>query len=233
MTPAFDLLLFVVLPYAAIVVCAAASVERYRRHGFSVTSHSSQFLENRLHFWALVPFHFGILIVAAGHLAAFLLPRQVLAWNALAVRSYILETATLAGGLLALVGLGTAIVRRARVVPVRRATTALDWIVYAMLLAQLATGVSLAVRYPWGASWFAAAAAPYLWSLVRLQPDVTFAAAMPLLVRLHIVGAWLLLAVFPFSRLVHIVVVPIPYLWRAPQVVRWYGRPAVASGRKS
>jgi nitrate reductase gamma subunit len=55
---------------------------------------------------------------------------------------------------------------------------------------------------------------------------------MPLLVRAHIVGAWLLLAVFPFSRLVHILVVPNPYLWRAPQVVRWYDRPAEASGRK-
>jgi nitrate reductase gamma subunit len=56
---------------------------------------------------------------------------------------------------------------------------------------------------------------------------------MPLLARLHIGGTWLLLAVFPFSRLVHILVVPNPYLWRAPQVVRWYARPAAAAGRKS
>jgi nitrate reductase gamma subunit len=115
---------------------------------------------------------------------------------------------------------------------VRLGTTPFDWVVYGLLIAQLATGVALAVRYPWGSSWFAAAAAPYLWSLARLQPDVAVAGAMPLLVRAHIVGAWLLLAAFPFSRLVHILLVPIPYLWRAPQVIRWYGRPAVASGRK-
>jgi nitrate reductase gamma subunit len=232
MRPAFDLLLFVVLPYAAIVVCVVATVERYRRHGFSWTSRSSQFLENRLHFWALVPFHIGILVVAVGHLVAFLVPRGVLAWNAVPLRWYILETATLAAGLLALVGLGTAIVRRVSIAAVRLGTTRFDWVVYALLLAQIGTGVALAVLYPVGSSWFAAAAAPYLWSLVGLQPDVTLAAAMPLLVRAHIVGAWLLLAVFPFSRLVHVLVVPVPYLWRAPQVVRWYGRPAVASGRK-
>jgi nitrate reductase gamma subunit len=47
-----------------------------------------------------------------------------------------------------------------------------------------------------------------------------------------VAGTWLLLALFPFSKLVHVLVVPNPYLWRAPQVVRWYGRPA-ASGRHS
>ena len=41
-----------------------------------------------------------------------------------------------------------------------------------------------------------------------------------------IVNAYALIAFFPFSRLVHILVVPNPYLWRKPQVVRWsYGRP--------
>ncbi len=232
MTPAADLLRVVVLPSAAILLAVAGTVERYRRHAFSCTSQSSQFLENRLHFWALVPFHAGILTVLLGHLVAFLIPRGVLAWNAVPMRWYVVETVTLAGGLLALVGFALAIVRRSAVVAVRIGTSRLDWLVYGLLLLQIATGVSLSIRYPWGSSWVAAAAAPYLWSLVRLQPDVTLVAAMPLLVRAHVVGAWLLLAVFPWSRLVHVIAVPNSYLWRAPQVVRWYGRPAALSGRK-
>lgn len=232
MKPALDLLLFVVLPYAAVLLGIVGTIERYRRHGFSCTSQSSQFLENRWHFWALLPFHLGILAVLLGHLVAFVLPRGVLAWNAVPLRWYVLEATTLAAGLLAFIGLGIAIARRLSFAVVRLGTTWLDWIVYAMLLAQIASGLALAVIYPWGSSWFAAAAVPYLWSLVRFQPDVTLMAAMPLLVRIHIVGAWLLAAVFPFSRLVHILVVPNPYLWRRPQVVRWYGRPAVAAGRK-
>jgi nitrate reductase gamma subunit len=232
MTAAVDLLLFVVLPYAALLIFVVATVERYRRHGFSVTSQSSQFLENRLHFWALVPFHAGILIVLVGHLVAVLLPRGVLAWNAVPLRWYVLEAATFAGGLLALLGLGATIVRRMWVPAVRLGTSWFDWVVYALLLVQITVGLVLAVRYPWGSSWFAAAATPYLWSLAALQPNVMLVTAMPLLVRVHIVAAWLLLAVFPFSRLVHILAVPNPYLWRAPQVIRWYGREAVASGRK-
>lgn len=38
-----------------------------------------------------------------------------------------------------------------------------------------------------------------------------------------IVNAFLIVAVFPFTRLVHILVIPNPYLWRKPQVVRWHG----------
>jgi nitrate reductase gamma subunit len=232
MMPDFNLLVFAVFPYVAVAIFLVATIERYRRHGFSCTSMSTQFLENRMHFWALVPFHAGILIVLAGHLAAFLIPASVLAWNAAPLRLYLLEATALAGGLLALVGFGAVVLRRAIVPAVRQGTGWFDWFVYAVLLAQIATGVLLAVLYPWGSSWFAAAATPYLRSLFTLQPDVTLAAAMPLLARLHIGGTWLLLAIFPFSRLVHILVVPNPYLWRAPQVVRWYARPAAVAGRK-
>jgi len=233
MTAAFDLLLFVVLPYAAAAVCVIATAERYSRHGFSCTSMSSQFLENRLHFWAMVPFHAGILIVLLGHLIAFLVPRGVLAWNAVPARLLVLEAAAFAGGLLALGGFAAVIVRRLMLPALRRGTRRLDWVMYAVLAIQLATGVALAVAYPWGSSWFAVAASPYLWSLVKLQPDMSTVAAMPLLARAHVAGTWLLLALFAFSRLVHVIAVPNPYLWRAPQVVRWYRRPTVAAGRKS
>jgi nitrate reductase gamma subunit len=36
-------------------------------------------------------------------------------------------------------------------------------------------------------------------------------------------SAFAIVAYFPFTRLVHILVVPNPYLWRRTQVARWYG----------
>jgi nitrate reductase gamma subunit len=45
---------------------------------------------------------------------------------------------------------------------------------------------------------------------------------MPLGVQLHILMAFIIICIAPFTRLVHILVVPNPYLWRRPQVVRWY-----------
>lgn len=222
---ALDVLLFVALPYAAVLLFVVGSLERYRRHGYTCSSHSTQFLENRLHFWALVPFHAGILLVLAGHLVAFLIPRAVLAWNAVPLRVVVLEGVALMAGLLALAGFALAVVRRMSVRSIRLTTSPLDWLVYTLLMVQIAGGVLLAVRYTWGSSWYAAAAVPYLWSLARLQPDASLVAAMPPLVQLHIVNAWLLVAIFPYSRLVHVLVVPNHYLWRAPQVVRWYARP--------
>ena len=61
----------------------------------------------------------------------------------------------------------------------------------------------------------------WLWSLVKLNPDVTYVAAMPILVKLHIINAFLIIVVFPFTRLVHVLVIPNPYLWRKTQVVLW------------
>ena len=66
--------------------------------------------------------------------------------------------------------------------------------------------------------------APYLWSLVMFNPNVSFLVTMPLIVKLHIINFYLLIGVFPFTRLVHILVTPNPYFWRRPQLVRWYRR---------
>lgn len=101
-------------------------------------------------------------------------------------------------------------------------TTPIDWILLLMLFFQVASGVYVAVFYRWGSSWFATSMTPYLWSLVKLNPDLNFIIGMPLMVKLHIFNAFAIVAFFPFTRLVHILVVPNPYLWRKTQVVRWY-----------
>ena len=142
-----DLLLFAVLPYVALAIFLAGTLERLVRHPASLTSRSSQFLENRWHFWAMVPFHYGILVVLAGHLVAFAMPSVILGWNASTVRLYALEATGLAFGLLAALGLAAAILRRASVAMVRVTTTALDWIVLGALLAQIVSGVAVAIAY--------------------------------------------------------------------------------------
>jgi nitrate reductase gamma subunit len=220
-----DQVLFAVLPYVSVVLLVVVTIQRYRSQRFTYSSLSSQFLENQQHFWGLVPFHYGILVVLAGHIVAFLIPREILAWNSHPLRLYVLEITALVFGLLTLVGLLAAVSRRFTNRKIWVVTTRSDWIVYGLLVVQVASGIYVAVFYPWGSSWFAASAAPYLWSLVRLNPDISYVAAFPDAVKVHIVGAFMLVGFFPFTRLVHILVVPNPYLWRKPQVVRWYRRP--------
>jgi nitrate reductase gamma subunit len=171
----------------------------------------------------MVPFHYGILFVLLGHLVAFLIPRSVLWWNAHPARLYVLEITALAAGVLTLVGFVSLILRRLGDSRLRRVTTVSDWVLYGMLVVQIYAGIHVAVFWGWGSSWFAASLSPYLWSLVRLSPDITYVTPLPLAFKVHLLGAFALIAYFPFTRLVHILVIPNMYLWRRPQVVRWYG----------
>ncbi len=224
-TPFTNSLLFIVLPYLAIFIFFLGTIWRYRESPFTYSSLSSQFLENKQHFWGLVPFHYGIVAVLTAHIVAFLLPRQILQWDSQPFRLHALEVTGLSFALLALIGLIGAMVRRLTNSKVRAVTTTLDWVVLLLLMVQVATGLCVAILHPWGSAWFAAGITPYLWSLVRFNPDLTFVAAAPVLVKLHIMMAYVLIGVTPFTRLVHILVTPNPYLWRRPQVVRWYRAP--------
>lgn len=222
--------LFGVLPYVALMLFFLGTIQRYRAQRFTYSSLSSQFLENQHHFWAMVPFHYGIITVLTGHLAAFLVPRQILLWNRVPLRLYLLEVSALAFGLLTLVGLLGMVVRRFADARLRTVTSWADWVVYCLLAISALTGVYVAAFHPWGSSWFATAMTPYLWSLARMQPDTAALAGLPWTVKLHIVNAWLVIGFFPFSRLVHVLVAPNPYLWRKPQVVRWYRGAGGAGG---
>ncbi len=217
-----NLFWFAILPYVALFTLLLVSISRYTRRGFTYSSLSSQFLENKVHFWGLVPFHYGILILFAGHLIGFLIPDQVLAWNSQPLRLYILEITAFIFAVFTLVGLINIILRRTAFPRTRMVTSVADWIVLFIILFSVITGLWTAIFNSWGSSWFAASLAPYLCSIFKFQPDLTYVTPLPLAPKLHIIGAYFFVLLFPFTRLVHILVVPNPYLWRKPQVVRWY-----------
>ena len=232
-----DNLLYIIFPYAAFTLAVVVTIQRYVRRGFTYSSLSSQFLESDELFYGSVPWHIGILVVLAGHVVGFAIPGQVLWWNGVPARLYVLETTGLLFGLLALVGIVGLIARRIASPRVRAVTSWMDVVVLLVLLTQVLLGVYVAIFYRWGSSWYATSAVPYLRSLFLLQPDLTMIAPLPLAVKAHIVNAFVFLAILPFSRLVHMLVVPIQYLWRPYQLVIWnwdrrrhrrYGRPAPA-----
>lgn len=217
-----DHVLFIVFPYLAFALFLLVSIRRYLRESFTFSSLSSQFLENQHHFWGLVPFHYGIIFALTGHAIGFLVPRELLWWNSVPLRLYVLEISGFISGLLTLVGLIGIIMRRRTVAKMKMVTSNADWVLFGIFVFQVVTGLYTAIFHSWGSSWFAATAAPYLRSLIILSPDISYIIAMPWMVKLHIISAYVMIAFFPFTRLVHALVVPNPYLWRKPQVVRWY-----------
>lgn len=216
-----DVLLFGALPYVAMVLFLVVSIQRYRREPFSFSSLSSQFLESRRLFWGSVPFHVGILTLFFGHLLGFLLPQQLVLWNRVPLRLFVFEATGLVAALLTLVGLVGLMLRRAGNPRLRVNTSKADLLVYALLSFQIVTGLWVALTLRWGSSWYAQAVVPYLRSIFLFQPDVQRMVELPLIARLHVIGAFVLFAAFSWTRLVHALVAPVPYLWRPLQVVIW------------
>lgn len=217
----FDNFFLIALPYLALLIFLIGTIYRYRFIKFKISSLSSGFLETSKLFWGAVPFHWGMLFLFFGHLIAFMIPSSVLAWNSHPVRLLVLEVCAFIFGLSMLIGLINFLYRRWTDKRVRAVTNYMDIIVEVLILAQVVIGLWIAYDYRWGSSWFASSVTPYLYSIFKLNPQIEAVAAMPLLIKLHIIGAYLIVLLFPFSRLMHALVAPIDYLWRPYQRVIW------------
>ena len=217
-----DMILFGVFPYVAVALMIGVGLYRYCVDRYSWSSQSSQFLESRVLFWGSIPWHYAILVILLAHFLAFLVPSgwAVVVGNPL--RLYLLEVTGLALGVSTLIAVSLLILRRATNARVSAVTTVIDWLVLVALLVQVATGVYIAFTLRWGSVWYLHTATPWLWSLLKLDPQVHYLAALPTVVKLHAFNAFLILALFPFSRLVHVISVPLSYLGRPYQVVVWY-----------
>ena len=217
-----DMIMFGIFPYVALALMIGVGLYRYFVDRYSWSSQSSQFLESRLLFWGSVPWHYAILIILLAHFLAFLFPTG---WGVVLgrpMRLYLLEVTGLGLGITTLIAIALLIFRRTLNARVSAVTTAVDWLVLVLLLLQVASGVYIAITLRWGSVWYLHTASPWLWSLLKFDPQVHYLSALPWIVKFHAFNAFLLLAVFPFSRLVHVVSVPLGYLARPWQVVIWY-----------
>jgi len=224
---------FIGLPYAALLILLVGSIFRYLNFGFKVSSLSSQFLEGRELFYGSRPFHWGIIFLFFGHLVAFIFPRSLIIWNSIPLRLLILEVVALGFGLSALFGLAMLIVRRFNNRRLWVVTTKMDIFVYVMLLTQVISGLWVAYFARWGSAWFPTVLTPYLKSLFVLSPDISGIVALPLSIKIHIVSAFILIGMIPFTRFMHFLVYPFRYFYRNYQYVIWnWDRKKIRTSRK-
>jgi nitrate reductase gamma subunit len=217
----FDNALFIGFPYAAIAIAIAVTIYRFFFDPYSVSSQSSQFLESRTLFFGSVPWHYGLITILLGHLTALLFPSVWGLLTANQTRLYILEIIGLALALMATVGLALLFYRRMANARARAVTSELDWILLFFLFLQVGLGFWVAYYYRWGSDWYLHTAVPWLVSLLKFQPDITYVTALPFWVKFHFLNGFVIALLLPFTRLVHLLVYPISYLWREHQVVIW------------
>jgi len=224
---------WIIVPYLAIAVFALGHVWRYRYDKFGWTTRSSQLYESRLLRLGSPLFHFGILLVAAGHIFGILVPET--ATRAIGISETAYHAAAVAlgsvSGAMTAAGMVILIYRRRVTGPVFSATTRNDKAMYVLLAATILAGLATTVLgnllgHPYD---YRLSVAPYFRSIFYLHPDVGLITAAPAGFQIHVLLAWVLFAAWPFTRLVHVFSAPVGYLTRPYIVYRSRGAPAMGS----
>ncbi|MGW3290586.1 respiratory nitrate reductase subunit gamma [Streptomyces sp. NPDC001002] len=209
------------LPYLAFALLVAGLFWRHRYDKFGWTTRSSQVYESRLLNIASPAFHYGILFVLAGHLVGLFVPES---WtHAAGISEHVYHLLSLYGGtaagVLTVTGILLLLYRRRTNAPVFRATTVNDKLMYVVLLAAIAMGMIAKLTHASGDGYnYRQSIAPWARSLFTLQPKTELMAGVPVLYQIHAVIGMTLIALVPYTRLVHMFSAPVQYLFR-PYVV--------------
>ena len=214
-------LIFVVLPYASLALLIFVTPYRYFSNRLTWTTYSTQFLESKNLYWGSNPWHYGILPLLAAHLLGVIAPGPLQAFLANQTTLIVVESIGLALGLFALVGCLLLLLRRVNTPLLKRVTIASDWVLLYLLAAQALSGVYIATSMRWGSEWYLHTAVPYLWSLATFNPQLEYVVDFPLVFKLHTAGAFLIVALLPFTKLVHLLYLPFGFLRDPPILYRW------------
>ncbi|NUU21726.1 MAG: respiratory nitrate reductase subunit gamma [Streptomycetaceae bacterium] len=215
-------LLWGVLPYVAFVLLVAGTVWRYKYDQFGWTTRSSEVYESRLLSIASPVFHYGILFVLAGHLLGLFVPAS---WtDAIGIKEHAYHLLSLFGGTLAgalaIAGIVALVARRRSNRAVFRATTRNDKLMYVFLVAAIALGMTAKLMHSTLSDGYdyRDTMAPWARSLFTLQPKTDLMAEAPTAYHVHAVVGMALIALVPFTRLVHMFSAPWQYVFR-PYIV--------------
>jgi len=210
--------IWVVGPYVAMAVFVVGHIWRYRVDKFGWTSRSTQLLESRWLAWGSNLFHYGALAAIGGHVLGILVPAQLTAYVGVSEDRYHLLSAgagTVAGVACA-AGLVILVVRRLRFPRVRPTTSSTDLAVYLLLVVIIGLGLYETIAYSalGGGYDYRATVAIWFRGLFLLSPHPELMTSAPPVYQLHAAIAWLLFALWPFSRLVHAWSIPFQYIGR-------------------
>ncbi len=220
-----DFLIFGIMPYAVLAIALVGTIARYERDPFTWKTSSSQLLRRKQLVWGSILFHVGIIVLFFGHLIGLFTPIWLL--DALGI-SYGLKQwmAVIIGGaagLAAFVGCSMLLHRRLADPRIRNNSTYADIGILAILWVQIVVGMGtivLTLQHMDGEKMIQFMT--WSQSVMGLQINAwTEVVDVHWMYKFHIFLGMVIVAVFPFTRLVHMLSIPISFLWRPGyQVVR-------------
>lgn len=219
-----DQFLWIVFPYICIALFIVGHIYRYRYDQFGWTAKSSEFIEKKQLMIGSLLFHIGVIPVLLGHVAGLGIPK---AWTrAIGISDELYHMGAFWGGgffgIITLVGMVILTSRRFTIKGVRKLSSASDLIVNTLLLFIVFIGMYSVVGTSITQPDFDYRDSISVWfrHLFVFKADASYMSHVPLAFKLHVLSGFLILGIWPFTRLVHVWSVPLNYVGRSYIVYR-------------
>ncbi|GIU25527.1 respiratory nitrate reductase subunit gamma [Shewanella schlegeliana] len=219
-----NFLLFGIYPFVAIAVFFIGCWIRYDREPYSWKADSSQIFDQKGFRLASYLFHIGVIFILGGHFVGLLTPESIYHHFISTPDKQLL--AMVSGGffgILCFIGTVMLIRRRLNNDRVKANTKRSDLVVLFLLLLQVTLGLLTIVASAQHLDGSVMVLlADWAQSIVTLQgvQATESIESVNIIYKLHILVGLTLIMIFPFTRLVHVISVPVKYFTRGYQIVR-------------
>ena len=220
----FNQFLWVIFPYLCVAIFFIGHIARFKFDKFSWTAKSSEFIEKKRLQWGSLMFHLGIIPVAMGHFVGLVIPASWL--RTLGVNDHLYHIgAVYIGsifGIITLIGMLLLTTRRITQKNIRKLSSASDIIVNFLLLIIVCMGCYATLVTNAVTPDFDYRTSISIWfrDLFVFSPDATLMANVPITFKIHVLLGFTIMALWPFTRLVHVWSVPLTYVSRSYIIYR-------------
>ncbi|WP_336831569.1 respiratory nitrate reductase subunit gamma [Staphylococcus pseudoxylosus] len=220
----FNQFLWVIMPYLCIAIFFLGHLARFKFDKFSWTAKSSEFIEKKQLKWGSLMFHLGIIPVAMGHIVGLLIPASWLTAVGVSDHLYHIGAVYIGSifGIITLIGMFLLTARRITKKNIRRLSSASDIIVNFLLLAIVCMGcyATLVTNATIPSFDYRETISVWFRQLFIFSPDADLMLQVPLAFKTHILLGFIIMAFWPFTRLVHVWSVPLTYTSRSYIIYR-------------
>lgn len=220
----FNQFLWVIMPYLCIAIFFIGHVARFKFDKFSWTAKSSEFIEKKQLKWGSLMFHLGIIPVAMGHIVGLLIPASWLTAVGVSDHLYHIGAVYIGSifGIITLIGMLLLTARRVTKKNIRRLSSASDIIVNFLLLTIIFMGcyATLVTNATIPSFDYRETISVWFRQLFIFSPNADLMLQVPLAFKMHILLGLIIMAFWPFTRLVHVWSVPLTYASRSYIIYR-------------
>lgn len=220
----FNQFLWVIMPYLRIAIFFIGHLARFKFDKFSWTAKSSEFIEKKQLKWGSLMFHLGIIPVAMGHIVGLLIPASWLTAVGVSDHLYHIGAVYIGSifGIITLIGMLLLTARRVTKKNIRRLSSASDIIVNFLLLTIIFMGcyATLVTNATIPSFDYRETISVWFRQLFIFSPNADLMLQVPLAFKMHILLGFIIMAFWPFTRLVHVWSVPLTYASRSYIIYR-------------